>query len=320
MEYILLLAFLFFAFLLFYFILQILFLNNNKMEKRINRYLLEEDHEPLEPKKFKIILDFRLTKERIRKKLIKSDKNSKLENHLLQAGLPLKPEEFVMFRWISMILVTGVLYLLTKTIFIVPIGMVIGYFIPKFFLKKKKNDRIKKFNDDLPEMISTIVGALRAGFSFPQALKSVQEESSSPMKEEIGMVLREMQYGSTIEEALNNLKQRMPSDDLDIMIQAILIQRQVGGNLATVLETIVKTIRDRVKIQGQIRTLTAQGKMSGLVVGLLPVFLALILYVVEPNYIGVLFTHPIGLLLLAIAGISCAIGFFLVQKVTAIEV
>ncbi|MCD8508805.1 MAG: type II secretion system F family protein [Bacillus sp. (in: Bacteria)] len=290
------------------------------MEKRIKRYLIQGDKEVLEPKKFKLTIDFRLAKERIRKKLVEKDKNTKIENLLRQAGVPLKPEEYVMFQWISTALTAGILYLILDTIFILPIGALIGAYIPKFILKKRKQDRMKKFNDSLPEMISTIVGALRAGFSFPQALKTVMEESSSPMKDEIGIVIREMQYGTSVEEALNNLKERMPSEDLDIMVQAVLIQRQVGGNLATVLETIVKTIRERIRIQGQISTLTAQGRLSGMVVGLLPVGLGLILYIIEPGYMGTLFTHPVGIVLLVIAVISCALGFMFIRKVTAIEV
>lgn len=169
-------------------------------------------------------------------------------------------------------------------------------------------------------MISTIVGALRAGFSFPQALKSVAEESSSPMKEEMELVLKEMQYGVTIEESLNKLKERMPSEDLNLMVQAILIQRQVGGNLATVLDQIANTIRERIKIHGQIKTLTAQGRMSGMVVALLPVILGGFLLVIEPNYMSVMFSNPIGLLLLGVGAVSCLIGFVFITKITAIEV
>lgn len=320
MDYLLLFFFLLTSFLIFYLILRKIFFKSEHIEKRIKRYLMQDNKEILEPKKFKLTIDFRLAKNRIRKRLMEKDKNTKIENLLRQAGVPLKPEEYVMFQWISTALVAGIMYLFVDNVVILPVGGVIGYFIPKLILNKKKQERMKKFNDGLPEMISTIVGALRAGFSFPQALKTVMDESSSPMKDEIGLVIREMQYGASIEESLNNLKERMPSEDLDIMVQAILIQRQVGGNLATVLETIVKTIRERIKLQGQIRTLTAQGRMSGAVVGFLPVALGLIFYIMDPSYMGVLFTHPVGIVLLVIAIISSILGFFFIQKVTSIEV
>ena len=190
----------------------------------------------------------------------------------------------------------------------------------KMVLRKKEKERIDRFNEGLTDMITTIIGSLRAGFSFPQALKTVVDEAVPPIKDEMGSVLKEMQYGSSIEDSLNNLKERMPSDDLDLMIQAIVIQRQVGGNLATVLEKIVETIRDRTKIQRQIRTLTAQGRLSGIVVGLLPVILGLLIYFIQPDYIATLFHHPIGIILIAVGVVSGTIGFLLIKKITTIEV
>ncbi|MDG5790063.1 type II secretion system F family protein [Evansella sp. AB-P1] len=321
MKEVLIVTFFLSTILFFSFIFQRLLLRKDKqMEKRVNQYLLQNDKEILEPKKLKKTIDFRLTKEKIRKQLVKKDKNTKIETMLTQAGVPLKPEEYVLFKWISIGLGAGIFYLISQSIFIVPFGVLVGMMLPKIILQKKKKDRLKRFNEGLPEMISTIIGALRAGFSFPQAMQSVMEESSSPIKEEIATVLKEMQYGTTVEEALIHLKERMPSEDLDIMIQAIVIQRQVGGNLATVLETIVQTIRDRIKIQGQISTLTAQGRMSGMVVGLLPVILGALLFIIEPDYMGVLISHPVGLALIGIAVVSCILGFIFIRKITAIEV
>ncbi|HZG73841.1 MAG TPA: type II secretion system F family protein, partial [Chondromyces sp.] len=160
----------------------------------------------------------------------------------------------------------------------------------------------------------------RAGFSFPQALQTVAKEFPSPIKEEIETVLREMQYGNSMENSLNQLKERMPSSDLDMMVEAILIQRNVGGNLATVLEQIVETIRDRMRIKRQIQTLTAQGRMSGIVIGVLPIALGLLLYVVSPEYISSLFSHPLGLVLMAAGVVFGFLGLFLILKITSIEV
>jgi tight adherence protein B len=293
-------------------------------ETRINRYLgsgtEEEKTNIQEPKKFQRAMQLRFAKQTVKKYLAKKDKTSQIETLLSQAGVPLKPEEYVMFKWISIALGAGILNLFVGNLIVIPLGAYIGSVIPKMILKKRQRARLKKFNDALPEMISTIVGALRAGFSFPQALKSVAEESSSPMKEEMELVLKEMQYGVTIEESLNKLKERMPSEDLNLMVQAILIQRQVGGNLATVLDQIANTIRERIKIHGQIKTLTAQGRMSGMVVALLPVILGGFLLVIEPNYMSVMFSNPIGLLLLGVGAVSCLIGFVFITKITAIEV
>lgn len=307
------------SFLFFYAILQVTLLSNKRLDKRMNYYLSTGDHSKLDKRKFNLLLQMQLYKQRVRSKVSKK-KNRKLGHMLRRAGVPLKTEEFILFRWIATLLAASFLYLLFGKILMVFIGAAFGYFYPYMWIKKKEKKRIQKFNDGLADMISTVVGSLRAGFSFPQALKTVVEESDDPISTEIGNVLKEMQYGSSLEDALNELHERMPSEDLELMIQAILIQRQVGGNLATVLDKIVQTIRDRTKIQRQIVTLTAQGKLSGIVIGLLPVILAVLLYLIEPDYIGTLFTNVIGMAMLGAGIISGVIGFILIRKVTTIEV
>ncbi|AOM83858.1 type II secretion system F family protein [Salisediminibacterium beveridgei] len=311
--------------LVFLSILQLFVKKETVMEERVNRYLRDQPDpgstkDEVKQKRKLPVPNFTQAKRRIRAALKKNNKNEVIELLLSQAGVPLKPEEYVMFRWISLMLTAGILYLISDSILLLVIGAFIGRMIPGMVVKSKKRKRIKAFNDHLPDMITTVVGALRAGFSFTQALKSVEEEASSPMKEEVGLVVKEMQYGMTVEEALNRFKDRVPSEDLNLMIQAIIIQRQIGGNLATVLEKISQTIRDRIQVQGQIKTLTAQGRMSGAVVGSLPIALGMILFLIEPDYVMVMFTHPVGMALIALAAVSSLIGFLLIRKVTAIEV
>ncbi|WP_309865915.1 type II secretion system F family protein [Bacillus sp. SLBN-46] len=286
------------------------------------QHYLSIEEEKISQKKVqgKQISFIQVIKDRVQKKVLSKEKNNRLEIKIAQAGLPLKPEEYILFQWILTILIGGVFYLVMDNWIFLPIGSVIGFLMPKWYIKKKQRERVTKFNEGLADMITTIVGSLRAGFSFPQALKSVAEEASSPIKEEMEYVLKEMQYGKGIEDALNDLNERMPSEDLDLMIQAILIQRQVGGNLATVLDKIIETIRDRTKIQRQITTLTAQGKLSGYVIALLPVILGFLLYLIQPDYIGGLFRHPIGLAMVGAGVISGIIGFILIKKITTIEV
>ncbi|HYK74985.1 MAG TPA: type II secretion system F family protein [Pseudoneobacillus sp.] len=285
----------------------------------MKRYLAHSEQK-IGRKHFNLLLQYQLAKQRIRKNVLTKEKNNKLETMLSRSGLPIKPEEYVLFQWISTAFVGCLMLLIAGNWIFLPIGSVFGFLLPRWFLKKKQRERMAKFNDGLPDMISTVVGSLRAGFSFPQALKTVIEEAGSPIKEEMETVLKEMQFGSSLEDSLNDLKERMPSEDLDLMIQAILIQRQVGGNLATVLDKIVETIRDRTKIQRQIKTLTAQGRLSGIVIGLLPIILAFVIYLIEPQYIGTLFTHPIGIALTIAGLISGVIGFVLIKKITTIEV
>lgn len=296
------------------------FYQKQQMTKRLEHFIHNESPEPKSEKEIRRIVDLTTAKEKVRKRLKAKDKNNSLEMMLHRAGIPLKPEEYVMFQWISVIFFALFFYLLKSSIFLFVLGGIVGFILPKVIVRSKQKKRLQQFNEYLPEMISTVVNALRAGFSFFQALRNVMEESPSPAKEELEIVLQEMQYGATVEESLNRMKERMPSNDLDLMIQAILIQRQVGGNLAVVLEKIVHTIRERIKIQGQIKTLTAQGKLSGMVVALLPVGLSGMLFLVNPSYILTLFTNPIGLGLLAVGGMSMLLGFFFIMKITNIEV
>lgn len=320
MKLLLLALILFSSFLFFTAILQLIFLSNSRLEKRMKHYLSVQEKKMLDRNKFNLIVQMQLTKQKIRNQVLTKDKNNRLEVSISRAGLQIKPEEYVLFQWILTALIGGLSYLIVGNFVFGLLGALVGFLLPKWYLGKKQKERLNAFNDSLPDMITTIVGSLRAGFSFPQALKTVVEEANSPIKEEMEVVLREMQYGSSIEDSLQGLKERMPSEDLDLMIQAILIQRQVGGNLATVLDKIVETIRDRTKIQRQIVTLTAQGRLSGIVIGLLPVILGFVLYLIEPDYIGTLFTNVIGIIMLSAGIISSIIGFVFIRKLTTIEV
>ncbi|WML49610.1 type II secretion system F family protein [Neobacillus sp. PS3-34] len=319
MTLIILSFFLFTSFLFFYFMLQFFVHSDQRVEKRMKRYLSVSD-EKLKSNHLRIFSHYQLAKQRIRKSLLSKQKNTKLETQLARSGLPIKPEEYIIFQWISTALCGCLFVLFTGKWLLLLVGFALGFFFPKWYLRKKQRERVEKFNDGLADMITTIVGSLRAGFSFPQALKAVIEEAGTPIKDEMDSVLKEMQYGSSLEDSLNDLKERMPSEDLDLMIQAILIQRQVGGNLATVLDKIVETIRDRNKIQRQIMTLTAQGRLSGIVIGLLPIILGLVLYLIQPGYIGTLFHNSIGLLMVAAGFTSGVIGFIMIKKITTIEV
>lgn len=310
------------SFLLFYSLFQVFFVSDKRIETRMSRYLQVSEKKKLkmDPKQFNLFIQLQISKDKLQEKLNKKDTGKKIEVMLDQSGLNVSPAEFILFRWIITAITGGLLFLLSNQIVILIFGCIVGYILPKLWVNRKQKQRLTRFNAGLADMITTIIGSLRAGFSFPQALKTVVEEAEEPIKDEVEIVLREMQYGKSLEEALNDLKERMPSEDLVLMIQAILIQKQVGGNLATVLDKIVQTIRDRTRIQGQIATLTAQGKLSGVVIGLLPIVLGFVLYLIQPDYIGTLFTNPIGLLMVGGGAVSGVIGFILVRKITNIEV
>jgi len=323
MREVMLIFFFAFCFLLITGIFYYFILLDRKVEKRINYYLeIDKKLKRLKKKEKISIRDGNILKkvnEYIRDRL--SSRNlEKTEQLLRSAGVKLDPEEYIMLKWFLAAVFGGVLFFLSDNLIFLGLGGILGYISPKFWIDKKTQMRINKFNEGLPDMITTTIGSLRSGYSFTQALKTVSEECESPIKEEIQFLLKEMNYGVTMEDALNNLNKRMPSSDLEIMIQAILIQRQVGGNLAGVLEIIVKTIRDRNRIQRQVQTLTSQGRLSGKVIGALPVVLGFMIYMINPDYINALFTNTIGIALISAGVFSGIIGFLLINKLTKIEV
>lgn len=320
MKWLIILLVSFTSFLFFIAIFQMVFMSDKRMKKRMKYFLQVNDQKKLSRKNFNVLVQMQMYNQNVQEKFMSKNKNKRLEVLLQSAGVPIKPFEYVIFQVISTIFIALLLFLVTYNVLFLLIGAVFGFMLPKWWIKHMQKKRIQKFNTALPDMITTLVGSLRAGFSFAQALQTVVEESDPPISDEIEITLREMQYGSTMEEALEELNARMPSEDLELMIQAIVIQRQIGGNLASILETIVSTIRERNKIQRQVQTLTAQGKLSGIVIGLLPVVLSLALYLIEPEYIGTLFTHQVGLMLVAAAVISGLIGLVLIRKMTTIEV
>lgn len=302
-------------------------LSDSNLEKRLNYYLdINKKYKKLKDSKDKVEMAssrFKKFNEFIRKKLQGelSDENKQSINHILMgAGVNLKPEEYVMLRLFLTVVVGGGLYLITNNMVLLISGAFIGYLYPKAWLNNRRKKRIQKFNKGLPDMINTIIGSLRSGYSLIQALKTVSEDCESPIREEIMILLKELSYGVTVEDALNNLNRRMPSVDLELMIQATLIQRQVGGNLSSILEVIVKTIRERDKIARQVRSLTAQGRLSGKIIGALPIVLGFVLYMLDPQYMNNFLGNIIGKIAISIGVLSGIIGFIIINKITKIEV
>ena len=207
------------------------------------------------------------------------------------------------------------------------VGALIGFLLPRFWLNRRKNGRLNAFNKQLPDTITLIANALRAGSSFLQAIELVVRESRPPISTEFARVIREVNLGLPFEQALENMVRRVRSDDLELMATAISIQHQVGGNLAEILDSIAYTIRERVRIKGEIRTLTAQQRLSGYVVGFLPIALAAFLFVAAPGFMDPMFANPpsvaglpAGVIILFFGGVMMFIGFMLIRKIVDIEV
>ena len=171
------------------------------------------------------------------------------------------------------------------------IGAVIGAFAPRFYVKRQQRQRLTRFNDQLSDMLNLMVNGLRAGYSTMQAMEAISRELPSPISDEFRRVVQEMQLGVPMETALDNLLRRIPSDDLDFVITAINVQREVGGNLSEILDSISFTIRERVRIKGEIRVMTAQVRASGSLLSFVPLVLALILWFLNRDYLMSFFTE-----------------------------
>ncbi|MBO8171879.1 MAG: type II secretion system F family protein [Bacillaceae bacterium] len=311
---------------IFFFIYSLLswrFVNKAEVNRRLKHLVDElddEQKEKLKEKRRKQILEFNQAARRMGTRFTTKEKLQVLQNQLTAAGLQLHAEEYIVFRIIFTLLLFFLTNLITGSIFMGIIGLFAGWMLPKIWIKRRIDQRLQRFNEQLPEALNTMVSSLRAGFSFPQALQTAADEMDDPISTELDTVIREMQWGRTLEEALNNLKVRVPSYDLELLIEAVVVQRQVGGNLATIISTIVNTIRERNRIQRQIRTLTAQGRLSGYVVGFLPFGLGIVIYLMDENYILTLFRNPLGIALVVVGVISSLLGFLMIKKIVTIEV
>ena len=261
------------------------------------------------------------------------DFGANLARDIARADLHLKPSEFLLI-WggsivgvpLVMLLLSAVLKPLGSPVFLL-VGILIGFMLPRFWLGRRKNGRLGAFNKQLPDTITLIANALRAGSSFLQPIELVVRESRPPISTEFGRVIREVNLGLPFDQALENMVRRVRSDDLELMATAISIQHQVGGNLAEILDSIAYTIRERVRIKGEIRTLTAQQRLSGYVVAGLPIGLAAFLFVAAPGFMAPMFLKPpeimglpAGVIILMFGGFMMFLGFMFIRKIVDIEV
>jgi tight adherence protein B len=200
-------------------------------------------------------------------------------------------------------------------------GLFLGFFIPRFYVRRQQSKRLQRFVEQLPDMLNLMVNGLRAGYSTMQAMEAVSKELPSPISDEFRRVVQEMQIGIPMETALDNLLRRIPSDDLDLIITAMNVQREVGGNLAEILDVISFTIRERIRIKREIQVLTAQVLYSGRVLAFMPLALAGILYVFNPTYLLQLTENGLcGWLMIIVATVMVSSGYYAMTKIADIEV
>lgn len=287
------------------------------VEQRLGQYLDEDKQSVDREIQRSVITDW------VSKRVEKTSYGDRVARELARADLKFKVAEYFVLIAVC-ILVGGLLawFFGNRHPISALIGAGAGAFAPRMYVKRQQKQRLQKFNDQLSDMLNLMVNGLRAGYSTMQAMEAISKELPSPISDEFRRVIQEMQIGITMETALENLLRRIPSDDLDFVITAINVQREVGGNLSEILDNISFTIRERVRIKGEIRVLTSQVRTSGSVLSLIPFFLTLVLWFLNPEYLmsvtqgGPICTAAIICLVLGLISSS----YFIMMRIADIEV
>jgi len=257
-------------------------------------------------------------------KLEGSKFGDRIATNLAQADLKLRPAEYVAAMVIASFLLGFFAWAVGgQNIISALIGAILGGMAPRFYMKRLQDKRLVTFGNQLPDMLNLVVNGLRSGYSTMQALEAVSKELPPPLSDEFNRVVKEMQLGISMGDSLNNLHRRIPSDDLDLIITAINVQREVGGNLAEILDTISYTIRERIKIKGEIKVLVSQVIYSGRFLALLPLILMGLLWFANREYLMTFFSPGnllCGGIMLGIAGLMVLAGYLTMNKLADIEV
>jgi len=288
------------------------------VEQRLGRYLDEDKAEAEKEADRSIVTDW------VNKRVEKSSYGDRVARELARADLKLKVAEYFALFIIAIFLGALIFGFLGDWHPVsLLIGAVLGAFAPRFYVKRQQRQRLTRFNDQLGDMLNLMVNGLRAGYSTMQAMEAISKELPAPICDEFRRVVQEMQLGVPMETALDNLLRRIPSDDLDFVVTAINVQREVGGNLSEILDSISFTIRERVRIKGEIRVMTSQVRASGTLLSIIPGALALVLWFMNPDYLLSFFDGPSPLCGWAAIGlivVMIATGYFIMMKIADIEV
>jgi len=286
------------------------------VEERLGRFLEDDRGQPEQDAGGSIITEW------LNRRVAKSSMGDRVARELARADLKFKVAEYYALVFMATVVTALIAYVIQPIYISAIIGGIIGFFLPRFYVKRQQVVRLNKFNDQLSDMLNLMVNGLRAGYSTMQAMEAVSRELPAPISDEFHRVVQEMQIGIPMEKALDNLLRRIPSEDLDFVITAINVQREVGGNLSEILDTISFTIRERVRIKGEIRVMTAQVRTSGMVLSLIPVFLTIALWFVSPEYISSFFDRgPVcGWAAVGTVVTMIVSGYFVMQKIADIEV
>ena len=260
-----------------------------------------------------------------KKKKKQSDKSLtvRVENwlfdELLAADIVMKPEEYLTIWIILFFVPAGLVFLFSQNITATLIFLVAGGAGPYFFIKRKQGKRRKLFESQLSDALMIATSCLRSGLTFQQAMETVAKDMEAPISTEFARACSEMNFGSSMDKALSDMVARIKSPDLLLTVSAVSVQRQTGGNLSQILETIANTIRERIKIKADVAAVTAQGRTSGIIIGALPIFLSVVLNLISPGYMAPLFTTGVGRGILIGCVVLELLGFFFIMKIVNIE-
>jgi len=243
-----------------------------------------------------------------------------LDFKMQKAGIPLLGTEFLVLLGISAFLAMAIAFIVTKKLYAGVLVAIVVVMAEWVYVLLKISRREAAFTNQLGDCLMMVANAMRAGFSFLQAMELISKEMEPPISDEFKHVMRDINLGASVERALDDMDKRVSSPDFSLVVTAVLIQQQVGGDLAHILDTISGTIQDRVRMRREVRTLTAQGRASGWVLAALPFALGAIISVTNPSYLEPLFKEPIGKIAIGGAVVMVIIGFIVIQRIVDIDV
>lgn len=259
------------------------------------------------------------------KKKRKASKKTKLvsrsfEEYLATSGVALSAQEY-MVLWIGLTIGPGIIGGVLMDLHLIAIlGLcIVGFAIPPIIVKRSRTKRALLFNKQLGESLTVMSNCIRSGYSFQQALSSVAKEMPPPISTEFSRVVREINYGASMEDALNNMVNRVKNNDLKLLVSAVITSLQVGANLSQILDTIAETVNDRIRLREEVRVFSAQGRISGIIIGLLPAVMFVFLMIVNPEYLMGFIEKTLGQILLAISVVLELLGFFVINKIVDIK-
>lgn len=243
-----------------------------------------------------------------------------LVTELSAAGLPIRPSEFIGIVGGSLVLSQILAMLLVNSVLGYLVFAIIGVGIPIWTLRHLQEKRRTAFNNQIADALLLMASSLRSGFSFMRGMQMVAQEMPPPIAKEFERVVNEVNVGRPMEDALRSVVARVQSYDFDLVVTAVLIQQQVGGNLADILDTIAATMRDRARVMGEVKALTAEGRISGVVLVMMPVFLGVVMEVLNPNYMAVLFRETLGHYLIGTAVVLQILGGLIIRKMLVLDI